>query len=171
MPTLSANDILNRINHVEKVFEIQPQHAQPGQVALILISNEEDYFDFLLLRVEKVNFPNFTFNSVYRKDQGWVDLEVNDGGAYSFYSVQAVFDIDDQRDLENLQETLNRFSNSQKHLKIYKEAQQTFIQALRRNDDAAIENLVQDSEKLSKDIEDSVSKFGVTVAMFKEVWS
>ena len=42
------------------------------------------------------------------------------------------------------------------------------VNAVRRQDETAMANLLQDSEKLDNEIADLVSKFGVNVALFKE---
>jgi hypothetical protein len=51
-------------------------------------------------------------------------------------------------------------------LSVYHDARQAFINAIRQQDQTAMENLTQDSEKLYDEIKEVLLKFGVNVAMF-----
>lgn len=163
-PSNAAEQILSLVR-LKNIAPSDPP-VKVGQVVLVLdpIGTEEDT-SWVLLCVSEVSTRDFTYGSY--SDSGapvgesWVSF-----GRRPFEDVVAVYEPKEALEMEAI---LRRFEKSQERVRaVYCDARQAFLQAVRRQDDTAMTNLLQGSEKLDNEIEDLVSKFGVNVALFKE---
>lgn len=165
----TAQDILNRIKlraMISKGIPVPEPTVAVGQIALLLDAEGlEDNFIWVLARVTDVGVDDFGYDvySISHLEQ-WIRAVPD--ARRPFTAVVAAYGPNEAVEIEN---KLRRFDTSQQRvLTVYHNARRAFTHAVREQDQTAMANLLQDSEKLENEISDLVSKFGVNVALFTE---
>jgi hypothetical protein len=146
---------------LQAILNSQP-NVKVGQIALMLDAEGlDDNFLWILAKVTELGLTDFAYKTyIFSGSQ-----VVMQGTARRPYSdVIAAYD---EHEAEEMEKLFRRFDESQaKVLSVYHDARQAFINAIRQQDQTAMENLTQDSEKLYDEIKEVLLKFGVNVAMF-----
>lgn len=160
----TALSILNRIRQRTGADPLPEPTVEVGQVALVLDAEGlEDNFAWVLMKVTEVDLKGFGYRSYAVSEH---DEWLHSSGRRPYGDVVAAYSPEEAAELEVL---LRRFEQSQQRvMTVYHDARKAFIGALRGQNDTAMSNLLQDSEKLDNEIADLVSKFGVNVALFRE---